>query len=271
MEDQSSGMEGQHESLPEINISFIDETDVDQEPHSEMQANEHVQGSSGNVPGPHSGLHSGEHVQQRRGNVPRPLRLELTAHFVSDGNQDLNNYEDEGGYGNNAYSNNESNDSNSVTHESNSDSTIDSTTDPSALSLEGSIIDLRVKNIDNNSSLRRHTALTRPQRIPFYQSISRDYSQDQTCALGLLPCGHLYHFNCIFEWVKLHKNCPNCRDSLQLDNIRVVHIKALEEKRRHSLESAKTMEQDINDLQLFVGDDASNQDPKRYRRSVSII
>ncbi len=224
-EHHESITEDHHESIPDINISYIDETEGDHDTNS---------------------------VEERSEHAPRPLTLQLTAHWATDGGHDQNNMEDEDGYQNDAYSISESNDSNTQ-------------------SIHGSVIDLRVKSNGDVPVLQRHNALTRPNRIPFYQSISRDYSQDQACALGLLPCGHLYHFNCIFEWVKIHKNCPNCRDTLQLDNIRVVHIKALEEKRRHSLESSRTLEQDINDLRLFVGEDSAIHDPKLYRRSLSVV
>jgi len=39
----------------------------------------------------------------------------------------------------------------------------------------------------------------------------------------LLPCGHIYHNNCIEKWLKshnTHKNCPVCRFELSLDNLK---------------------------------------------------
>ena len=34
----------------------------------------------------------------------------------------------------------------------------------------------------------------------------------------LLPCGHMYHENCVTKWLKIHNTCPLCRYELQSNN-----------------------------------------------------
>ena len=34
----------------------------------------------------------------------------------------------------------------------------------------------------------------------------------------LLPCGHMFHDNCVTKWLKIHNTCPLCRFELPTDN-----------------------------------------------------
>jgi|TARA_Y100000389_G_scaffold105527_1_gene102465 hypothetical protein len=38
--------------------------------------------------------------------------------------------------------------------------------------------------------------------------------EDVTNKYPVLSCGHIFHYECINEWKKISKNCPNCRNSL---------------------------------------------------------
>lgn len=33
-----------------------------------------------------------------------------------------------------------------------------------------------------------------------------------------IPCGHIFHSNCISHWVSLHNSCPLCRSSVNNSN-----------------------------------------------------
>ena len=49
-------------------------------------------------------------------------------------------------------------------------------------------------------------------------------------ALGLLRCGHIFHFECIWRWLRAHFNCPVCRTQAKLtvDDIKAITIAAFE-------------------------------------------
>jgi len=61
-----------------------------------------------------------------------------------------------------------------------------------------------------------------------------------------LPCGHLYHRECVVDWLRKHCTCPNCRYELQSDD------PAFEKNRRQRMEARKPRYRlrDLNDLPL---------------------
>ena len=84
--------------------------------------------------------------------------------------------------------------------------------------------------------------------------------------LGLLPCGHAFHFECIFEWLKKSKNCPTCRQNGTLYNVKVVKKDAFQKYMHLSR---------LKDTQSNVLDsDAKNRRKivkTCYRRSISAL
>ena len=44
-----------------------------------------------------------------------------------------------------------------------------------------------------------------------------DNIEDEDFKTNCLPCGHKYHFKCISEWMLKHKNCPMCRERIDID------------------------------------------------------
>ena len=84
--------------------------------------------------------------------------------------------------------------------------------------------------------------------------------------LGLLPCGHAFHFECIFEWLKKSKNCPTCRQNGTLYNMKVVKKDAFQKyMHRSRLKDTPTnvLDSDAKNRQKIV--------KTCYKRSISAL
>ena len=45
------------------------------------------------------------------------------------------------------------------------------------------------------------------------------------CNWTLFKCNHQFHNTCIYEWMKLHNTCPNCRELIKLKFFVKLHLK----------------------------------------------
>ena len=61
------------------------------------------------------------------------------------------------------------------------------------------------------------------------QDLSRDSFMKKELVLGLLKCGHTFHFECIWKWMQSRTKCPVCRSYtlMNQDDIRAVSIFAV--------------------------------------------
>ena len=61
------------------------------------------------------------------------------------------------------------------------------------------------------------------------QSLASLKSRSSNGILGLLPCEHVYHFYCIWEWLLHKKICPTCKTRTEPDSIATISESAFVE------------------------------------------
>ena len=96
------------------------------------------------------------------------------------------------------------------------------TTDPNTLTFDVMpsnfeiLRKLAARNREMARSVTRYPAVVQPtDRIP---------AMDKELVLGLLKCGHTFHFECIWKWMQSRTKCPVCRTYtlMNQDDIRAV-------------------------------------------------
>ncbi|KAL5280944.1 RNF115.2 family protein [Megaselia abdita] len=45
-----------------------------------------------------------------------------------------------------------------------------------------------------------------------------------------IPCGHIYHAECLIPWLKSHQSCPICRMKSTIDDLQILQIDDEEKK-----------------------------------------
>jgi hypothetical protein len=54
----------------------------------------------------------------------------------------------------------------------------------------------------------------------------RFYCPNQAENIFSTPCGHVYHKDCLLNWVRQHHNCPTCRKTCYEQNIIQLYLSA---------------------------------------------
>lgn len=87
-----------------------------------------------------------------------------------------------------------------------------------------------IESMNHNDSLNDHDLLNDSDLKDLMTKIDMDASDDAPCAICLeslvtnnntafnyvaqLPCNHIFHSQCVVQWLKTSPVCPFCRDSL---------------------------------------------------------
>lgn len=49
-----------------------------------------------------------------------------------------------------------------------------------------------------------------------YIETSENKTKNNSNSICILSCGHIFHYNCVYEWIEKDKTCPLCRQELKI-------------------------------------------------------
>ena len=97
------------------------------------------------------------------------------------------------------------------------------------------------------------------------QSVASLRSRNSNGVLGLLPCEHVFHFCCIWEWLLYQRICPTCKAITELSSIATISESAFveyyENKCIHQSKKQKYQHVELDSFRF-----RSHSDPKRPQK-----
>lgn len=61
--------------------------------------------------------------------------------------------------------------------------------------------------------------------------ICRESLRTQTLVATL--CGHVFHYQCLWQWTRQRDSCPHCRLVIRQDDLRKIYLSEQPEKPKH--------------------------------------
>ncbi|XP_024884185.1 E3 ubiquitin-protein ligase TRAIP-like [Temnothorax curvispinosus] len=66
------------------------------------------------------------------------------------------------------------------------------------------------------------------------------------------PCGHIFHFACLIQWLERSKTCPQCRGKTTTDNIRRIYFNFSNNDGARSLQNRTKDSENLHNLNAKI-------------------